>query len=265
MITNSYSTSFSLGIRMFDKKFREPVYSIYGFVRFADEIVDSFHHYPREELLEEFRRDTRNAIERGISINPVLQSFQEVARDYDIGWDLIEPFLASMEMDLKLKTYNRPEYDRYIYGSAEVVGLMCLKVFCEGDPDLYDRLKEPAMKLGSAFQKVNFLRDIKADYHHRGRFYFPNVDYTGFSDRQKREIEEEIAAEFDEAYRGILKLPTGARFGVYLAYLYYRKLFRKISDTAASRIKDRRIRIGNARKIYLIIAGRLSIKFKTNE
>ncbi|MEL7222050.1 MAG: phytoene/squalene synthase family protein, partial [Bacteroidota bacterium] len=221
LITKRYSTSFSMGIRAFDKRFRDPVYAIYGFVRFADEIVDTFHDYPKAELLQRFWQDTYKAIEEGISLNPVLQSFQEVVRTYNIERELIDAFLRSMEMDLHDKEYDQESYEEYIYGSAEVVGLMCLRVFCEGNDEQYQSLKASACSLGAAFQKVNFLRDIKSDFDERGRVYFPGVDFSRFTAADKAEIEADIRKDFDHAYEGIVRLPEGARFGVYLAYVYY--------------------------------------------
>ena len=220
LITEHYSTSFTLGIKTLDRKFHFPVYAVYGFVRYADEIVDTFHDYNKKALLEKFKRDTYEAIEEKISLNPVLQSFQLVVHEYGIDHELIEAFLHSMEMDLYLQDYDATGYSEYIYGSAEVVGLMCLRVFCEGDKAMYDRLKEPARKLGSAFQKVNFLRDIKSDYQDRGRTYFPGVNFNNFTCDAKNLIEADIQCDFDEAYQGIINLPKGARMGVYLAYIY---------------------------------------------
>ena len=252
MVTNSYSTSFSLGIRMFAEELREPIYNIYGFVRFADEIVDTFHDYDQPALLREFRRDTYQAIERGISLNPVLHAFQKVVKKYDIGLDLIDSFLDSMEMDLESRIFDRTMYDRYIFGSAEVVGLMCLKVFVAGDSEEHERLKEPAMKLGSAFQKVNFLRDIKSDFKERGRVYFPGVAYESFSCADKEQIEAEIQADFDKALIGINALPKGARLGVYLAYQYFQRLLTKIQNCSAAEVKERRIRVRDASKMMIL-------------
>jgi phytoene synthase len=252
LITNRYSTSFSMGIKVFDKKFRDPIYAIYGFVRFADEIVDTFHEYPKAELLERFRQDTYTAIEEGISLNPVLHSFQEVVHKYSIDKDLIEAFLKSMEMDLHFQNYEDSLYKEYIYGSAEVVGLMCMKVFCEGDNEIYDKLKEPACALGSAFQKINFLRDMKSDFDERGRVYFPGVDFNNFNNDDKILIEADIKADFDYAYTGIVQLPKGARFGVYLAYIYYINLFQKIKNSTALMVKKERIRVGDSKKVLLL-------------
>ena len=253
LITQRYSTSFTLGIKTLDKKFHYPVYSIYGFVRYADEIVDTFHDFDKKDLLARFKADTYRAIEEGLSMNPVLHSFQSVVNQYGIEKELIEAFLHSMELDLYENAYNEEGYEEYIYGSAEVVGLMCLRVFCEGDRDLYGTLVEPARKLGAAFQKVNFLRDIKSDYEERGRVYFPGVDFNDFTRSAKTQIEEDIQKDFDEALEGILRLPTGAKMGVYLAYRYYIKLFRKIRNCPASRIKEERIRIPDLRKMGILL------------
>ncbi|MEM6698231.1 MAG: phytoene/squalene synthase family protein, partial [Bacteroidota bacterium] len=220
LITNRYSTSFSLGIKSFDKHLRLPIYAVYGFVRFADEIVDTFHDYPKADLLQQFRLDTYKAIEEKISLNPVLHAFQEVVHRYQIERELIDAFLDSMEMDLHFDRYEDRLYKQYIYGSAEVVGLMCLRVFCDGNEEQYQRLKAPACSLGSAFQKINFLRDMKSDFDDRGRVYFPGVDFRRFSQQDKLQIEADIKKDFDHAYLGIVQLPKSARFGVYLAYVY---------------------------------------------
>ncbi len=254
LITNRYSTSFSLGIKLFDNKFKSAIYAIYGFVRFADEIVDTFHDKPKAELLRKFRNDTYEAIEHKISLNPVLHAFQDVVHNYNIGRDIIDPFLDSMEMDLYFHTYEDSKYKEYIYGSAEVVGLMCLKVFCEGNQQQYDSLREPACKLGSAFQKINFLRDMKSDFDERGRVYFPGIDYTKFNDQQKRQIELDIKSDFDDAYKGIVRLPKGAKFGVYLAYVYYLKLYEKIKNSTVGLVKEERIRVNDGRKMYLLFS-----------
>lgn len=254
LITKRYSTSFSLGIRVFSQELRPPIYAIYGFVRFADEIVDTFHEYPKKELLDRFRADTYKAIEEGISLNPVLHSFQKVAREYGIGRDLIDPFLDSMAMDLDFSSYNDSLYKTYIYGSAEVVGLMCLKVFCKNNDTEYERLKPHACSLGAAFQKINFLRDMKSDYDERGRVYFPGVDFTTFDNSTKAEIEADIKADFDHAYEGIIQLPKSARFGVYLAYVYYTKLFKKIKNAPAAQVTQERIRVNDGKKIYLLFS-----------
>ncbi len=257
LITNRYSTSFSLGIKVFDKRFRTPIYAIYGFVRFADEIVDTFHDFPKAELLQRFREDTYRAIEEGISLNPVLQSFQEVVHAYKIERELIDAFLDSMEMDLFFDRYEDSLYKQYIYGSAEVVGLMCLRVFCEGNNEMYDSLKAPARSLGSAFQKINFLRDMKSDFDERGRVYFPGIDFTHFNNEEKLTIEADIKQDFDDAYKGIVRLPKGARFGVYLAYVYYLNLFQKIKKSTATRVQQERIRVNDRKKIYLLFQSAL--------
>ncbi|RIV22201.1 phytoene/squalene synthase family protein [Fibrisoma montanum] len=262
LITEHYSTSFTLGIRTLDRKFHLPIYAIYGFVRYADEIVDTFHDYNKKALLAKFKDDTYQAIEEGISLNPILQSFQLVVREYNIEYDLIDAFLKSMEMDLYFQDYDADGYQEYIYGSAEVVGLMCLRVFCEGDCKAYDHLREPARKLGSAFQKVNFLRDLKSDYVDRGRTYFPGVDFNAFGRDTKQLIEDDIQRDFDEAYQGILNLPRGARMGVYLAYTYYQTLFNKIKQLPASRIQNERIRVPNPQKLALL--AQTYLKYRLN-
>lgn len=254
MTTKSYSTSFSMGIRFLHKDFRDPIYSIYGFVRFADEIVDTFHDYDKEYLLDDFRRQTYEALDQKISLNPILNSFQEVVNRFNIDRELVDTFLNSMEMDLDQSKYSDEEYEKYILGSAEVVGLMCLKIFVEGDQKMYDDLKPYAMKLGSAFQKINFLRDLKNDYQNLGRVYFPGVDMKDFSDDVKKEIENNIEVDFKKGYEGILQLPKKARFGVYMAYIYYFKLFTKIKRTPAHRIKNERVRIPNERKYALFVS-----------
>ena len=253
LITNAYSTSFSLGIKTLNKKYHEPIYAIYGFVRYADEIVDTFHDHDKQALLTQFKDDTHKAIEEGISLNPVLHSFQEVVNEYQIDYHLIEAFLASMEMDLSKKNYSDSEYKKYIYGSAEVVGLMCLKVFSEGDDEYYQSLLEPAKSLGSAFQKVNFLRDIKSDYDERGRVYFPGVNFPNFNTKDKQEIEEDIRIDFQNSLIGIRNLPEGVRSGVYLAYMYYTVLFKKITQLSPETIKTKRIRIPDIKKLLLWI------------
>ena len=252
VITEHYSTSFTLGIKTLDKRFHLPIYAIYGFVRFADEIVDTFEGHDKKTLLNRFKSDTYVAIKEGISLNPVLHSFQLIVNRYKIDHELIESFLHSMEMDLYYADYNQEGYEAYIYGSAEVVGLMCLRVFCEGNLAEYDRLKADAKRLGSAFQKVNFLRDIKSDFQERGRTYFPDVDFTNFTLEDKKIIENDIQADFDAALRGILELPKGAKGGVYLAYKYYLRLFDKIKNCPASRIQNERIRVPDYQKMTLL-------------
>ena len=252
LTTRTYSTSFSLGIYFLNRKLHNPIYAVYGFVRFADEIVDSFDGYNKEVLIEKFRADTVDAIESKISLNPILNSFQEAVHAYNIEWELIDTFLKSMEMDLKPKEYTRNLYDQYILGSAEVVGLMCLRVFTNGDKEQYKMLKPYAMKLGAAFQKVNFLRDMKADYEILGRTYFPNIDFKAFSFEEKEKIQKEIDKDFEEALIGIKKLPMESRKGVYLAYIYYKKLFDRIKETPPEKILNARIRIPDLSKIGLM-------------
>jgi len=252
LATTSYSTSFSFGIYFLGKELRNPIYAIYGFVRFADEIVDSFHEFDKKYLLQKFKQDTFEAIELGISLNPVLNSFQNVVNQYQIDHQLIHLFLNSMEMDLEKKQYTQDLYETYILGSAEVVGLMCLKVFTGGDEEEYNRLKPYAMKLGSAFQKVNFLRDVKADHLALNRNYFPDVNLAVFCDNEKLKIENEIEEEFAAALVGIKMLPAASRNGVYLSYIYYKKLFNKIQRLSAEKIMTERIRISNHHKIGLM-------------
>lgn len=254
MTTKAYSTSFSLGILGLDKKYHDPIYAIYGFVRFADEIVDSFEGYPQKELLERFWKDTHLALDEKISLNPILNSFQQVVNTFEIDRDLIETFLKSMEMDLYKKDYDEAGYKAYILGSAEVVGLMCLKVFVDGSEERYQALKKPAMQLGSAFQKINFLRDLHADYKKLGRTYFPGVDLNSFNETVKTEIEADIDIDFMAGYEGIKQLPKGARFGVYIAYVYYYSLFKKIKKTHCDIILSQRVRISNKRKYGLFVS-----------
>lgn len=252
--TRKYSTSFSMGILALSSEIRPAIYSIYGFVRLADEIVDSFHDYDKHQLLERLKQNTALAIEEKISINPILNSFQQTVNDYQIDWDLIDRFLKSMEMDLELVQYNSQRYKEYILGSAEVVGLMCLQVFVDGDDQKYETLKPYAMILGSAFQKVNFLRDLKDDYQVLGRTYFPHVNLKDFNCKVKKDIEREIEEEFKEALIGIKMLPPSSKFGVYLAYTYYHSLFRKIQRTPAEQVFNKRIRIHNGKKISLFMS-----------
>jgi 15-cis-phytoene synthase len=253
LITKAYSTSFTLGIQTLDIRFHDAIYGIYGYVRFADEIVDTFHDHDKKALLARFREDTVRAIDEKISLNPVLHAFQLVVNQYHIEWDLIDSFLKSMEMDLYHDRYETNMYDAYIYGSAEVVGLMCLRVFCEGNDAEYDRLKASAKSLGSAFQKVYFLRDMKSDYTERGRVYFPGMNFATFDEEAKKQVEANIQADFDEAYKGIMELPKGAKMGVYLAYIYYISLFNKIKQSAAEVVKSERIRVSDRRKIGLLV------------
>lgn len=257
LITNRYSTSFSMGIRLFTKPLQTPIYAIYGFVRFADEIVDTFHEFNKTDLLQKFRMDTYEAIEQKISLNPVLQSFQEVVNEYNIERELIDAFLDSMEMDLHFDRYEDSLYKQYIYGSAEVVGLMCLRVFFKNDGKKYDELKDSARSLGSAFQKINFLRDMRSDFDERGRVYFPGIDFLNFTNEDKEMIEADIKADFDHGYEGILKLPESARFGVYLAYVYYINLFQKIKKSTANMVKEERIRVNDGKKMYLLFSSAL--------
>lgn len=249
--TQKYSTSFSMGILALKPSIRNAIYAIYGFVRLADEIVDSFHEYDKEKLLNSLKIETQNALEEKISLNPILQSFQETVHKYEIDTVLIEQFLNSMEMDLQKIDYNSELYDEYIFGSAEVVGLMCLQVFTEGNKEKFQELKPYAMKLGSAFQKINFLRDLKDDYQILGRTYFPNVDMAVFDNHIKCQIEKEIEEEFKEALIGIKKLPNSSMFGVYLAYKYYISLFRKIKRKTSSEILNNRVRVSNPQKIFV--------------
>lgn len=253
IVTETYSTSFSSAIRLLHKDLRTPIFNIYGFVRFADEIVDTFHAHDKPYLLEQFKKDTYDAIERGISLNPILHSFQLTVNQYDIDRELVNAFFHSMEMDLTRKTYDCDTYREYIYGSAEVVGLMCLHVFCEGNKELYQQLKAPARALGAAFQKVNFLRDIRADYTGLSRVYFPGCDFSNFTEADKRKIEEEILNDFKAAYEGILQLPLKARFGVYVAYKYYFSLFKKIRKLRPEKVLEQRIRIPDFYKALIIL------------
>lgn len=254
LITKRYSTSFSLGIRVFDKEFRNPIYSIYGFVRFADEIVDTFHQYDKKELLDDFRKETFKAIVQKISLNPILQSFQQVVNEFHIDHQLITDFLDSMEMDLHKSTYESEAlYNKYIYGSAEVVGLMCLQVFTKGDNDFYTKLAPYARSLGAAFQKINFLRDMNSDLEERGRVYFPGIDLTRFDEYTKQEILKDIQKDFDNALEGIRLLPNGARRGVYLAYVYYLNLYKNIRKASIEKILAERIRVSDRRKAYLLM------------
>lgn len=251
-IALNYSTSFSLGIKLLAKEYRWAVFATYGFVRLADEIVDTFHEYNKKELLEKFKAETYQAIADGISTNPVLHSFQLAVHQFKIGNELIEPFFKSMEEDLYKSSYTAQTYSEYIYGSAEVVGLMCLRIFCNGDDNLYKTLVKPAKSLGAAFQKVNFLRDMKSDVEERGRIYFPGVDFSHFNDNDKLEIIQDIKKDFIFAYTGIVNLPVGCRLGVYTAYKYYLKLLEKIERKNSIEILENRIRIPNAQKITLL-------------
>ncbi len=253
MTTVLYSTSFSLGIRFFSKRFHDPIYGIYGFVRFADEIVDSFEGFDKQKLLTRFKEDTYDAIAEKISLNPILNNFQYVVNKYKIDLELISLFLRSMEMDLEKVEYDQQKYEAYILGSAEVVGLMCLRVFCEGDLQKYEDLKPSAMKLGSAFQKINFLRDLKMDFQGLGRSYFPGIDLNQWDEMTKSAIERDIEKDFAEGLAGIRKLPSGARFGVYMAYVYFHELLIKIQSVKADKLLNERIRVSNWRKYLLLI------------
>lgn len=252
LTTRAYSTSFSLGIQCLKKKLQGPIYSIYGFVRFADEIVDTFHNYDKATLLKRFKEDTYRALEERISLNPILNSYQQTANQYNFERDLTDQFLKSMEMDLHLTSYDQKGIEDYILGSAEVVGLMCLRVFCEGDEAQYQKLKPAAMKLGAAFQKINFLRDLNADFNGMGRTYFPGIDLTQFDEVSKAKIEADIAEDFHAAYLGIKQLPRAARFGVYVAYLYYLALFKKIKNTPSHVVLQNRIRVRNRHKLSIL-------------
>jgi phytoene synthase len=260
--TNIYSTSFSIGIRLIKKDYRWAIYGIYGFVRLADEIVDTFDRDDKASLLEQFKSDTYQAIDKKISLNPILHAFQKVAHTFNIGHDLIEPFFESMETDLHKSAYNKSQYDAYIYGSAEVVGMMCLKVFCDGRQDDCVALKDEARALGAAFQKVNFLRDMKSDLEDRGRVYFPSVDLGNFNEDIKREIISDVRNDFRKALQGIKKLPLSCRFGVYTSYIYYLKLLDKIERTHAREILNSRIRVANSEKLTLLATS--FVRYKLN-
>lgn len=254
LTTMAYSTSFSFGIKALDKRLHSPIYGIYGFVRFADEIVDTFHAYDKHRLFYKFKKDTIDAIQSGISLNPILNSFQKVVNEYNIEWELINTFLESMEMDLdEFQTYDTDKYNKYILGSAEVVGLMCLKVFVNGNNEQYENLKPSAMSLGAAFQKVNFLRDANSDFSYLGRTYFPGVNMVEFNEEDKLKIENDIEIDFKDALEGIKQLPYSSRGGVYLAYIYYYNLFRKIKSLPSSRVMEERIRIPNSDKVALMV------------
>ncbi len=259
--THEYSTSFSLGIMAFAREYRDPIYAIYGFVRLADEIVDTFHDYDRKKLLAQFRQETEDALRDGISLNPVIHAFQKTVREFNIDKAHIDAFLDSMEMDLYNSSYKTNEYNKYIYGSAEVVGLMCLKVFVHGSQEKFDELLMPAKALGSAFQKVNFLRDMKADLDERGRIYLPDVDkQSDIDENGKMLLEKTIDAEFRSAYEGIKKLPAGVRLGVYSAYLYYLNLFEKIKRSRVEKLLSKRIRVSNFKKLALLLQSIIEVK-----
>jgi 15-cis-phytoene synthase len=259
LFTKRYSTSFSKAVEMLDPSIRDSIYAIYGFVRIADEIVDTFHDHPKREMLNDFRNQVFNSISSGISTNPILNSFQLVVNQYNIPHDLIHSFLDSMEMDIDKQEYNHTEYKKYIYGSAEVVGLMCLRVFCNGNDMLYNDLTQPARSLGEAFQKVNFLRDVKADFKERGRIYFPEIDFNSFSDSQKKKIEDDIFNDLSKALAGIRSLPKGAKLGVYVAYLYFNALLNRIEKEKASNILRMRIRVPDHVKYILMLKARVNV------
>jgi len=260
-VTKSYSTSFASAVKMLSPSIRQDIYNIYGFVRFADEIVDSFHDYDKEKLFALFEEDLQKAIENKISLNPILNSFQHTVSKYDISMDLIGAFMKSMKLDLVKTEYKtKEEYQEYIYGSADVVGLMCLKVFVKGDDVKYEALKNSAMKLGSAFQKVNFLRDLKADFEDLSRTYFPNTNLNQLDEISKKQIIEEIEEDFKAGYEGIVKLPLEAKFGVYMAYVYYRKLLSKLKNTPSAEIKNARIRVPDYQKIGLFAKSYLTYR-----
>jgi phytoene synthase len=263
-VTRAYSTSFSSAVKMLAPTIRQDIYNIYGFVRFADEIVDSFHDYNKEDLFDLFEKDLAAALENKISLNPILNSFQHTVHKFQIPEDLINAFMKSMKMDLvKTKYHTDAEYKEYIYGSADVVGLMCLKVFVKGDDAKYQNLKEGAMRLGSAFQKVNFLRDLKADYEDLSRTYFPNTDLTKLDEASKQNIISEIEADFQASYQGIINLPIEAKFGVYTAYIYYKKLLSKLKKTPSAEIKNTRIRVSDYQKMQLFAKCYFSYKLNT--
>lgn len=260
--TRLYSTSFSLGIKFLNQRFQNPIYAVYGFVRLGDEIVDTFHDYDQNKLMEEFKEDVYNAVNDKFSLNPILNSFQHVYHKYNMEQELVDLFIQSMEMDLDTKQHNSQSYKDYILGSAEVVGLMCLRIFCEGDKELYQELKPHAMSLGSAFQKINFLRDVKADFQTLGRTYFPGVDLNDFTDRAKIQIELDIEKDFAYGLEGIKKLPKDSRFGVYMAYRYFHGLFKKIKRTSPFYILQHRVRLSNFMKYMMFFRGYL--RFKLN-
>ena len=262
-VTNSYSTSFSLATKMLSKSIRQDIYNIYGFVRFADEIVDTFHDYDKKELLNRFIDELNYSLKNKISTNPILNSFQYTVNKYNIDYGLIDSFLKSMKMDLKKIKYNsEKEYKQYIYGSADVVGLMCLKVFVGGDEETYKKLKPSAMALGSAFQKVNFLRDLNADFHDLNRTYFPNLDFKDFDDQSKMLIMEDIENDFRKALKGIYELPNNSKFGVYAAYKYYRRLLVKLKRTSYMKIKNERVRVPNYQKVDVL--ARSYVRYRLN-
>ena len=252
LTTKAYSTSFSIGIRCLDKELRNPIHAVYGFVRFADEIVDTFHNYNKYDLFCRFKNDTMTAIEERISLNPILNSFQAAVHRYNIDVELVDQFLESMEMDLTRSSYDQEGFDKYVLGSAEVVGLMCLHVFCNGNRARFAELKPYAMRLGAAFQKINFLRDLNADYNGLGRTYFPGVDINKFDEQAKLKIEKSIREDFSLGYEGIKRLPRSSKLGVYVAYVYYLALFKKIQNTPSGYVLKERIRIRNRQKLSIL-------------
>ena len=261
IITKKYSTSFSIAVNLLSSNIREAIYNIYGFVRVADEIVDSFEEYPKEELLDRFEEEYRYSLKVGISTNPVINAFQGTISKYNIDHALVDSFLKSMRTDLEKQNYdNQEEIDNYIYGSADVVGLMCLKVFVQGDDEKYNNLKEPAMKLGSAFQKVNFLRDLNEDFENLNRSYFPNINPNNFTEADKSKVLLEINNDFEEAYKGIVKLPKEAKLAVYVAYKYYFNLLHKIERTPSKTLKEKRIRVSNPKKMALLVVSFFNFK-----
>lgn len=259
-MTHRYSSSFSLGIRMFAKPYRGPICAIYGFVRLADEIVDTFHDSDQNDLLKQFREETTKALKYKISLNPILQNFQAIVNEYQIPVELIDAFLDSMEMDLHKKTFSKEELKTYVYGSAEVVGLMCLCIFVNGNKQHYEKLKPYAASLGSAFQKINFLRDIRSDFEERGRVYFPGLQLNHFDDFEKKAIESEIESEFKEGLKGIWLLPTPVKLGVYLAFTYYWRLFLKIRSAKPEQLLQKRFRIANFQKLLLLSASYVKVR-----
>ena len=263
IVIKEYSTSFYKATQLLSKSIRNDIFNIYGFVRFADEIVDTFHKYPKKELLDQFEKELWLSIENKISLNPILNSFQHTVNKYSIDINLIKSFIKSMRMDLDIKRYrNRKDYKDYIYGSADVIGLMCLKVFVSGSTKEYNELKPYAISLGSAFQKVNFLRDLKSDSEILNRVYFPNIDMKSFDENSKENIINEIEEDFEHALKGIVKLPKKARFGVYIAYRYYYKLLKKMKTTPFLHIKKSRVRIDNFQKF--IVLTRSYVKYQLN-
>lgn len=260
--TRLYSTSFSVGVYFLGKQIQNDIYSIYGFVRIADEIVDSFTDYDKKMLIEKFEAETFDAIQNRISINPILNSFQHVVHKYNISYELINAFIESMRMDLEKVDYTSEKFKQYIFGSSEAVGLMCLHVFTEGNEKMYELLKPYAMRLGAAFQKINFLRDIKHDYFLLGRTYFPNLNITHFTEETKKEIEYEIEEDFEVALKGIKMLPSSSKLGVYLAYVNYRSLFNKIRKLPSSQLLKERVRINNGRKLRLMVGTLFEVKTK---